>query len=411
MGEFRGIAITIFGGGIIMLIREKVTQAVGILKEQGIDCWITFVRESAINGDPVLEFLLGSEVTWHTAILICASGETCTICGEYDRKTFEDTGAYQQVLGYVQGIREPFLAAMRRLRPSSIAINYSQGSESCDGLTHGMYLTLVDFLRELDWEPRLVSAEEIVSGIRQRKTEEELALIREAIRCTEEIFASVTRFIAPGKTEREIASFMQAEVRRMGLEYAWDAGHCPSVFTGPDTAGAHYGPTDRRVECGHILNMDFGVKCGGYCSDLQRTFYVLNHGESEPPPEVRRGFDTIVDAIERSRLAMKPGVQGIEIDTIARNTITRAGYAEFPHGLGHQVGRHAHDGTALLGPAWEKYARKPYVPLEAGMVFTIEPRLTVEGRGIATIEEMVLVTDGGARYLSGPQKELILIRG
>jgi hypothetical protein len=122
IGEFRGIAITIFGGGIMMLIQEKVTQAVGILKEQGIDCWITFVRESAINGDPVLEFLLNSEVTWHTAIIICASGETCTICGEYDRKTIEDTGAYQQVLGYIQGIREPFLAAMRRLRPSSIAI-------------------------------------------------------------------------------------------------------------------------------------------------------------------------------------------------------------------------------------------------------------------------------------------------
>jgi len=393
-----------------MLIREKVTQAVGILKEQGIDCWITFVRESALNKDPVLESLLSSEVTWHTAIIITASGETCTICGEYDRKTIEDTGAYQRVIGYIKGIREPFLEAMRRLRPSSIAVNYSQDSESCDGLTHGMYLTLLDFLRELDWKPRLVSAEAIVSALRQRKTEEELALIREAIRCTEEIFAGVTRFLAPGKTEREIAAFMQAEVRRMKLEYAWDPGHCPAVFTGPDTAGAHYGPTDRRVEPGHILNMDFGVKFRGYCSDLQRTFYILDQGESGPPPEVRKGFDTIVNAIERSRQAMKPGVCGIEIDTIARSTITLAGYAEYPHALGHQVGRHAHDGTALLGPAWEKYARKPYVPIEQGMVFTIEPRLTVPGRGIATIEEMVLVTAGGAEYLSVPQKELILIQ-
>ena len=84
---------------------------------------------------------------------------------------------------------------------------------------------------------------------------------------------------------------------------------------------------------------------------------------------------------------------------------------EYPHGLGHQVGRFAHDGTALLGPAWEKYANKPFEPLEESMVFTIEPRLTVPGRGIATVEEMVIITASGAEFLSPPQKELILIRG
>jgi Xaa-Pro aminopeptidase len=77
--------------------------------------------------------------------------------------------------------------------------------------------------------------------------------------------------------------------------------------------------------------------------------------------------------------------------------------------LGHQVGRFAHDGTALLGPAWEKYAGKPFKKLEAGMVFTIEPRLTVPGRGICTIEEMVLVTADGCEWLSTPQRGLILL--
>ena len=143
---------------------------------------------------------------------------------------------------------------------------------------------------------------------------------------------------------------------------------------------------------------------------MQRTFYVLDRGETAPPPEVRKGFNTIVEAIERSRKAMKPGVQGVEIDTIARDTITAAGYAEFPHALGHQVGRFAHDGTALLGPAWEKYGRRPFVRLEAGMVFTLEPRLTVPDHGIATIEDMVEVTESGAEFLSTPQKELIVIR-
>jgi Xaa-Pro aminopeptidase len=107
--------------------------------------------------------------------------------------------------------------------------------------------------------------------------------------------------------------------------------------------------------------------------------------------------------------AIKPGVVGNDIDTIARTFIVEAGYEEFPHALGHQVGRYSHDGTALLAPAWEKYAQKPFRKLETGMVFTIEPRLTVPNRGTATIEEMVLVTANGAEWLSTPQKELILI--
>ncbi len=93
-----------------------------------------------------------------------------------------------------------------------------------------------------------------------------------------------------------------------------------------------------------------------------------------------------------------------------RGIISGAGYEEYPHALGHQVGRFAHDGTALLGPTWEKYAGKPYRKLEPGMVFTIEPRLPVAGRGICTIEEMVVVTAHGCEWLSTPQTALVLIR-
>jgi Xaa-Pro aminopeptidase len=122
-----------------------------------------------------------------------------------------------------------------------------------------------------------------------------------------------------------------------------------------------------------------------------------------------KGFDTIKKSIELAKQAIKPGVMGHEIDSIARNYIMENGYSEFPHGLGHQVGRFPHDGTALLGPKWEKYAQKPFQPLEEGMVFTIEPRLTVEGKGVVTIEEMVVVTKDGCEWLSHPQTELILI--
>ena len=392
-----------------MLIKEKVDQAVGILRENDVDCWITFVRESGIVHDPMLDFLILADVTWHSAFIITRSGETYAIVGQMDTATIEDLGVYTHVLGYVEGIKDKLINVIKKLDPSSIALNYSVGSEISDGLTHGMYLTIRGFLSEIGYADRIISAEKIASSLKARKTDSELERMTRAIEHTLDIFSKVTSFITPGKSEKEIAAFMIREVENRGLEFAWEKSHCPAVFTGPETAEAHYKPTDRKVERGHVLNMDFGVKFEDYCSDIQRTFYILEKGESQAPEDVRKGFDTIVTAIELARQAIKPGIQGVAIDKIAREHIVSQGYEEFPHGLGHQVGRFAHDGTALLGPPWEKYAQKPFQPLEEGMVFTIEPRLKVPGRGVVTIEEMVVVTREGAQFLAEPQKELVLI--
>src|SRR5512137_228987 len=392
------------------LIQEKIKQAAGLLREFGVDCWITFTRESEICGDPTLVFLAPGPVTWHSAFIVLADGRTRAIVGLYDQKGVEETGAYDMVVGFVTGIKEPLLEFLKDVDPKTIAVNYSRASEIADGLTHGMYLTLNEFLAEIGMAERLVPAEKIVSALRERKSAAEIGWMKQAVRATEEIFGLVGGFIAPGRTESEIAAFILAEAARRGLPTAWGKATCPAVFTGPDTAQAHYSPTGRTVEPGHVLNMDFGVKVEGYCSDMQRTFYILAPGEMAAPEDVMKGFRTIVRAVEESKKAMKPGVQGFEIDVVARSIITGEGYAEFPHALGHQVGRFAHDGTALLGPAWEKYARKPFFPLEPGMVFTIEPRLTVAGRGVVTIEEMVVVTPDGAEWLGRPQKELVLVR-
>jgi Xaa-Pro aminopeptidase len=393
-----------------MLIKEKIAQAVELLKEFNLDVWLTFTRESAINGDPVLPFLAPGAVTWHSAFLISRDGRKRALVGKFDQKRVEETGAYDTVEPYLTGFKEPLQQHLQDLAPRTIAVNFSPGSEICDGLTHGMYLVLEELLAEVGMGGRLVSAERLVSALRERKSAAELAHIKEAIRHTQEIYGLAAGFIAPGRSERDIAEFILAEAARRDLPLAWDPATCPAVYSGPDTAQAHYTPTGRFVERGHIVNVDFGVKVNGYCSDLQRTFYVLKDGEDEAPADVRRGFETIVDSVEQARLAMRPGVLGLDVDAVARRVVTGAGYEEYPHALGHQVGRFAHDGTALLGPAWEKYAQKPFRPLEPGMVFTIEPRLSVPGKGVVTIEEMVVVTASGASWLSRPQKELVLVR-
>jgi Xaa-Pro aminopeptidase len=393
-----------------MIINEKISQAIGLLNEFNIDCWLTFTRESDINGDPTLPFLAPGSVTWYSAFIICKDSDTRAIVGKYDAQAIKDTGAYRQVDDYVESIKEPLLKFLSAKNPRNIAVNYSRDSEICDGLTHGMYLTLIEYLTEINFADRVIPAEAIISALRQRKTKAELQWMKEAIRHTEKIFKKVAGFIVPGKSEAQIARFMINEMKQLGLTNAWDINTCPAVFSGPDTAAAHYNPTANIVKSGHVLNMDFGVKVHEYCSDLQRTFYILQPDEKKAPSDVQKGFNTIVTAIEEARKAMRPGVQGIVIDSLVRKIITDAGYEEYPHALGHQVGRFAHDGTALLGPAWEKYGKKPFIAIEVGMVFTLEPRLTVTGKGVVTIENMVVVTNDGAQYLSTPQTRLLLIK-
>jgi Xaa-Pro aminopeptidase len=391
------------------IMKEKVQQAINILKEFDIDMWLTFVRESTTTIDPVLSIIAGANFTWHTALIICKDGDTAAVVGSMEAEKLKGD-VYKNVIGYLQSGREPLVSYLKAKNPKKIALNYSKNSDLADGLTHGLFLTLQDYLKGTGLEDRFISAEDIISALKGRKSETELSIMKDAIIETEKIFDEVTKFIKPGKTELDIAEFIKKIVRDKGFELAWEEEHCPAVFTGPDTQGPHSGPTDRKVAKGHMVNIDFGIKYKGYCSDMQRTWYVLKDGEDKAPAEVLKGFNIIRDAIQKVADNLKPGVIGYEMDDIARNYIIEKGYDEYPHGLGHQVGRNVHDGGAGLLPKWERYGNTPFMKVEEGQVFTIEPRLKVEGYGTSTLEEEVLITKNGCKFLTNPEKELILIK-
>jgi Xaa-Pro aminopeptidase len=391
------------------MIDEKIKQAYQILREKNIDMWLTFVRESATMPDPAIEMVVGPHCTWQTAWILTKSGESIAIAGSLDMANIKKAGHYKTVIPYVEGIGKDLMQVLRRINPKKIAINYSKDSVMADGLTHGMYLQLMEYLRNTPYANRLVSSQDIYSALRGRKNPSEIRSIKKAIRLTLDIFDSVTEFLSPGKTEKDVSDFILKQVRDFGVELAWEAEHCPAVFTGPEHAGAHFGPTKRKIERGHILNIDFGIKVNGYCSDLQRTWYIRRKGERNPPAEVQRGFSVIRDSILLAADCLKPGAVSWKVDEAARSYIMANGYPEFPHALGHQVGRTAHDGGVGLMPKWERYGLLPLGKIEAGQVFTIEPRLPVAGYGIATVEEIVWVTEHSTQFLSKPQNAIFSI--
>jgi Xaa-Pro aminopeptidase len=391
------------------MISAKIEQAVGILDELDIDAWMIFARESATVHDPCIDLVVGGNVTWASAFVLTRKGERIAVLGSLDKAAHEALGHYKEIVPYVQGVTEPLVGVLKRLDPKKIAIDFSLDDEMSDGLTHGQFLLLQKILEGTPYGARLVSADGIVSRLRSRKTAPELARIERACAETVDLFAQLDKRLRIGMTERQIAANMVEIMEAKGLERAWDADHCPAVFTGPESAGAHAGPTDRVMAAGHLMNVDFGMKYQGYCSDLQRTWYCLKPGETAPPPIVLEGFAAVRDAIRKAGEFMKPGVKGGEVDAVARGHITGLGFDEYPHALGHQIGRAAHDGAGLLCPRWERYGSKPDAIVEAGQCYTIEPRVNVPGHGVATMEEIVVVTGDGVRYLSEPQTEIMLI--
>jgi len=391
------------------LVQEKANQAVSILREQDVDCWLTFVRETSAAGDPVLPLIYGeASLTWESALIFSKAGGRTAIVGSFEVDAARATGAYSEVIPYDQAIRPHLVNVLQRSNPRSIAVNISQSDVYADGLTHGMYEKLQTYLSGTPFASRLVSAEKIIGALRGRKTAVEVERVRKAVEITRGIFELAFQRSVVGMTEQEIHRIMQDEVRQMGLGFAWSPSGCPIVNAGPESPIGHAAPTEIALQPGHILHIDFGVRSEEYCSDIQRVAYFLRPGEVQPPAEVQHGFDTIVRAIRESAAALRPGVLGCDIDAIARQVLVKAGYPEYKHALGHQLGREAHDGGALLGPLWERYGDSPLQPVEAGQIFTIEPSLFVAGYGEMGVEEDVLVTESGVEFLSQPQTELIL---
>jgi Xaa-Pro aminopeptidase len=247
------------------LYLEKLKQASRILQELDLDVWLIIERETALNADPITELLWNFSVIWPAAFLITADGQRIATGVTHDVPSFSKSGLFTEVISFDKTPEETLPDIIKKLDPVTIALNYSEQSPAADGLSHGLYLRLLEMSKDTSYPEGFVSAERLIGLLRQRKLPAEIALLKQAVRTAEEILQKSNAAIRPGMTETDIARTFLEQVRARGIGTSWDASHCPNVNAGPRTGRGHLGPQpDVVLEKGHILNIDFGVKENGY---------------------------------------------------------------------------------------------------------------------------------------------------
>ncbi|SEN23693.1 Xaa-Pro aminopeptidase [Lihuaxuella thermophila] len=259
-----------------------------------------------------------------------------------------------------------------------------------DHLTYAQHKQLEEALDGIPTQP--VSG--LVEQLRMIKDEEELAIIRQAARIADQTFEQIVKEIQPGMRETEIAMRLEFIIREMG---ASSSSFDIIVASGKRSALPHGTASDKRLEKGDLVTLDFGAYYKGYASDITRTIVL-----GKPSEKQKEIYDIVLEAGKLAISAIRPGITGREADAAARDYIARHGYGGyFGHGTGHGLGLEVHE-APRLSPQGD-------TPLAPGMVVTVEPGIYLPDFGGVRIEDDVLVTEAGGEVLTHCTKELIII--
>ncbi|WP_341877389.1 aminopeptidase P family protein [Defluviitalea saccharophila] len=238
----------------------------------------------------------------------------------------------------------------------------------------------------------MVPTQKVVEKLRVIKDENEIAFIREAARIADQAFHHTLPFLKEGTIERDIALELEYFMKKNG---ASDLSFSTIVASGAFSALPHAVPTEKKLEKGDFVVMDFGCIYKGYCSDMTRTVVIGKASNRH-----REIYQTVLTAQKMALEAIRPLVKGKEIDKIARDYITDKGYGEyFGHGLGHSVGMEVHENP--------RFSMTEEEIIEPGTVITVEPGIYIPDFGGVRIEDLVVVKEQGIENLTTSPKELI----
>lgn len=258
-----------------------------------------------------------------------------------------------------------------------------------DDMTVGQFRTY-----EKDVNAELVETSGIVEKLRLIKDESEIKIMKEAAAIADAAFTHIQSFIRPGRTEKEVANELEMFMRAKGAD---SSSFDMIVASGHRSALPHGVASDKVIEAGELVTLDFGAYYQGYCSDITRTLAV-----GEISDELRNIYDTVLRAQLAGVEGTKAGMTGIEADALTRDVIKEAGYGEyFGHSTGHGLGMEVHEAPGL--------SFRSETVLEPGMVVTVEPGIYIAGIGGCRIEDDIVITETGNFRLTQSPKELITI--
>jgi Xaa-Pro dipeptidase len=236
---------------------------------------------------------------------------------------------------------------------------------------------------------------DILSGLRLKKEKAEVEAMRRAVQIAQDALEATIPSIKMGMTEKELSSELVMQLLKHGSEP--ELPFAPIVSSGPNSANPHASPTERKLQAGDLLVIDWGAMHDSYISDLTRTFAVL-----EVDDEYKKIHKIVQEANAAGRAAARPGVPCANVDKAARDVIEKSGYGRyFTHRTGHGIGMEGHE---------DPYMRSDNMQLlEPGMAFTVEPGIYLPDRNGVRIEDNVVITEDGADVLSDMPREMRVI--
>ncbi|MFC2314609.1 MAG: M24 family metallopeptidase [Selenomonas massiliensis] len=344
------------------LLTEKVVDAVLVTKEENVHYF------SGFRGDS-------------TALLVTHERLLLVTDSRYTEQASAEASLYE-IVEQRDGLYRK--VAELAVEAGVVALGYEGAALVCD-----QYEKLKEMLGEISFDTSLA-----LDALRQVKDADEIALIRRACAIADEGFAHIIRYIQPGMTELEVAAELEHYMRTLGSQRP---AFQTIIASGVRGSLPHGVASDKVIARGELVTMDFGAVCAGYHSDITRTICV---GRADA--RQREIYDAVLSAQMRALAALRPGVTGIEVDRIARDSIAEKNFEQyFGHGLGHSLGLEIHEEPRLSKAG--KHIMQP------NMLITDEPGVYIPGWGGIRIEDTVLITADGSEPLTRAPKEFIEI--
>jgi len=238
-------------------------------------------------------------------------------------------------------------------------------------------------------------ASDTLSQLRLRKDKAEVDAMRRAVKIAQDSLEATIPLIKIGMTERELASELVMQLLKHGSDS--ELPFSPIVSGGPNAANPHASPSDRKLQIGDLLVVDWGAAYGGYISDLTRTFAV-----GEVDAECQKIHKIVQEANAAGRAAGKPGVPCANVDIATRDVIEKSGYGKyFTHRTGHGIGMEGHEDPYMRGDNMQL--------LEVGMAYTVEPGIYLPNRNGVRVEDNMVITESGAKCLSDMPREIRVV--